>query len=43
MCSPAVIHLALVCILGMEIEGLYRMSGKKNDILRLKEKFDSGK
>ena len=28
--------------LGLEVEGIYRMSGKKNDILRLKCKFDTG-
>ena len=27
---------------GLEVEGLYRMSGKKNEILRLKSKFDTG-
>ena len=32
---------ATIIYLGLEVEGLYRMSGKKNDVLRLKAKFDT--
>lgn len=28
---------------GLEIEGIYRVSGKANDILRIKKNFDNGK
>lgn len=28
---------------GLDVEGVYRVSGKTNDILRIKKQFDNGK
>lgn len=36
------LHTCMYMCAGLEVEGLYRMSGKKNEILRLKSKFDTG-
>ena len=33
----------LLFLTGLDVEGLYRVSGKSNDILRIKKQFDNGK
>lgn len=37
--------ITAVCrsLTGLDVEGLYRVSGKSNDILRIKKQFDNGK
>ena len=42
MATEGAWHECMWCCVGVEVEGLYRMSGKKNEVLRLKNKFDTG-
>ncbi len=34
-------HLVMTCI-GVDVDGLYRISGKANELLKLKKEFDNG-
>ena len=41
MYNVLVVMRYIVCLLaGVDAEGLYRLSGKTNDVLRIKKEFD---
>ena len=41
--SDTAVIIVLLFFAGLDVEGLYRVSGKANDILRIKKQFDNGK
>ena len=40
---PPLIVPPLALLAGLQAEGIYRVSGKKEDVLSLQDKFDEGK
>ncbi len=37
-----VVHVVMTCT-GVDVDGLYRISGKANELLKLKKEFDNGR
>ena len=40
---PGVVRECVLACAGLEVQGIYRLSGRRNNVMKLKEELDKGK